>query len=571
MDEAHRLILEHLSKESQRLLNIQEVDWVRTPVSVEEFVREHLNLPPLTARQLNDLNMIFGSDPTKIFDNGSIYNIGCFLLGKGSGKDYLCSVAVCYCFYTLLCMRSPQAFLGFPSGEGVDIIVVSYSQEQTLLTTFDKIKQRMKNWHWLKRNYTVVEDEKIVSGKGKPIVQILKNRVVTWNNVRIFSEHSANESYEGYNVLFWVMSEASAFKTQNRERNGHKVFSTLRSSAASRFGTRWKGLVVSFPRYDQDTDFTFKLWQLATGQKKVEEGEEDEIKLSGASIWAVKGAPWEYKPWKVGNRVIYSGDTFEFEGRQIPVELEQEFADNPEECRMKYLCEPPPGGQQVFDEESIITAMHAKHDPLLTSTTTIDGNKIKLIVHGLKEKSRFLHSYLVTVDLGKVKSAAAVGIQHVEGGKYILDAIMTWTPDPRKKLVVDLTNVKYWLLEMAKAIPSIRIYFDQWQSELLKDELIELQMQAGTYHTYAHDYRTFKQGIQLGKVELLDRPDLAIQLNAIREKGDEVYVDPLISPRKDMVDVVVGGFKTLMSEDRPTNLPGTLISSNLSQFGMVIK
>jgi hypothetical protein len=464
-------------------------------------------------------------------------------------------------------MRSPQAFVGFPEGEAIDILVVSYSKDQTELTTFDKIKQRMKNWHWLKREYTVYEDERIASGKGKPVINIMKDKVITYNNIRIFSQHSANESYEGYNVIFWVMSESSAFQTHNKVRNGDKVFATLRSSAASRFGQRWKGLVVSFPRFDQSTDFTYKLYKMSKDHKD----EEGEIKLSGATIWAVTAAPWEYKPWVVGNRVIYSGEMFEFEGRQIPVELQQEFTDYPETCRMVYLCDPPPGGQQIFNDEVITTAMRTVRLPILTYTEMLsEGNKRQIVIHGLNEQSRFMHDYTITVDLGKKNSAAVMALSHIEMGRYFLDAILAWTPDKRKGIEVDLLDVKKWIREVAQKIPRIRFFFDQWQSELFKDEAIELDIQVGSYHTYVQDYTTFKQGVLLGKVELLDLPDLAVQLNAIRENDKEVYVDKTLSPRMDMVDTVVGGFKILMSEGRQTDLPGMIIGSNLKQFGMII-
>ena len=327
-------------------------------------------------------------------------------------------------------------------------------------------------------------------------------------------------------------------------------------------------MVISFPRYDQETDFTWKLYKAALDKQAPDSG----IDLSDCTIWPVLGYTWEFRPWQVGSRVVYCGRTFTFDGVEIPIELKADFDEDPDESRMKFMCQVPPGGAQTFGVETIIKGMKTHRQPLFKYTEVIEGKDVRVVLDPVyKNKTIYQHNYLITVDLGRTFSAAAISLQHVEGGIYVQDVMITWTPVPKLQAAVDLLDVKRVLIDLLKTIPQVRIAFDQWQSDLFKAELGELDMEAGTYHTYVHDYSNLRKGILLGQVELLDDPQLAIQLSALRELGDEVYLDKTISERKDRVDVVAGGFKILISEEKDTNLPGTIISSNLKQFGQVIR
>ncbi len=67
MDQNNELF-DFLSKESDRLLGESDSDaWEITPVGFEEFIKEHLRLPPLTGRQYQDMITFLGDDPKKVF------------------------------------------------------------------------------------------------------------------------------------------------------------------------------------------------------------------------------------------------------------------------------------------------------------------------------------------------------------------------------------------------------------------------------------------------------------------------------------------------------------------------
>ncbi len=46
-------------------------------------------------------------------------------------------------------------------------------------------------------------------------------------------------------MLLWVMDEADAFETSQGESNAEKCFNTLKTSASTRFGSRYTGLIIS--------------------------------------------------------------------------------------------------------------------------------------------------------------------------------------------------------------------------------------------------------------------------------------------------------------------------------------
>jgi hypothetical protein len=153
---------------------------------------------------------------------------------------------------------------------------------------------------------------------------------------------------------------------------------------------------------------------------------------------------------------------------------------------------------------------------------------------------------------------------------YKQDAVMTWTPNPAKKIVVSELDVKMWLFRMVKVIPRVQVAFDQWQSLLFIAELKEAGVEAGQYHTYDQDYNLLKKGMRLGKAKVLDDAELLNQLNALKDKKGKFVLDKAKSLRKDMVDVTVGGFKVMMAMVPESELPGYIVGSNLNDFGFTI-
>ena len=208
--------------------------WREQPVDLDTFVQspEHLGLPPLYKRQRAAALALLGEDPCRVFEepeeggDGRAYQMATLLWGKGSGKDYLCSILVCYLVHILLCLRDPQAYFEFGPGEPIDVINVAYNADQARRVFFEKLRQRILGWRWLQANYNTFEAGRRRGEHipGRPTVQINDGEVLFPRSIRCFSRHSENESYEGYNIVAWIMDEASAFLSKLKRENAELIY-----------------------------------------------------------------------------------------------------------------------------------------------------------------------------------------------------------------------------------------------------------------------------------------------------------------------------------------------------------
>lgn len=555
---------EFLLKEIDLLLSDTPSIWKEKPITYRQFTKQHLKIE-MTERQTIDAEMILGKDPERTFETGAPYNVLCLLAGKGSGKDILGATILLYCLYLLLCLKDPYDYFKFPKSEAIDMLIISFTGAQAQDISFNKVQQFVKHWGWLWDNFTIVEGDRIsTKHRDKPVITILTDRIETFNNIRIIAEHSKSDNFEGYNVIAWVMSEASAFKGKNKEDNGWKVFNTLRTSSSTRFRDRtpgWKGMVCSWPRGDESTDFTFQLYEQAAKE---------------TSIYRDTCYPWQFKPM--------SPDTkwFDFEGIQVPIEHQDLATHDPATFKKMILAIPPKSGEQAMPPEILASATH-HWPPKFTIVTSVHYCKngdlgISAIIDKFDPQKADME-YTITVDLGLRHAGTAVALQHRDPMMgYVLDAIGAWTPiEPCKEypkgVPVDSEDVDEKLSWLCKQIPGVRIGFDQWQSSLFMARLGSQGFRTFPYHVYERDYLVFRRAMAIRLAHILDDPNLFIQLNALVDKGTvdrpDVVLDTRKSKRMDLVDVAVGGYKIIMENFRPALgvVGGTFVGNNLGDFG----
>jgi hypothetical protein len=577
--------LQYLIQQSQGLLEgDQSRDWKTEPIPFRQFISEHFKIT-LTDRQMQDSIMLLGEDPKKTFDGGSPHSTFVLVASKGSGKDFLAAVIILYCFYLLLCMEDPRKFLKFnnvelPITESIDMLVISYTEEQAREVSFGKLRELVRHWVWLKQHFTVVEGDKIItSHRDKPMVTILSDQIKTWNNIKIAAQHSMNESFEGYNPLVWAMSEASAFQTRAKSRNGQKVYNTLRTSSGSRFGDRWKGMVYSYLRDDELTDFTWKLYEEAA---------------KSPSMWRDLVFAWDFNP-RLMNQPTFTFEcdvevkdadgNIQTEHRvyKVPIVPYQEEAERDREFFKKaVLCLIPKVGEQAAPAALIASAIHKFH-PIVTFKNRVEPNlegKLEIVVDLLdleENKGLFVWDYLISVDLGEKHAATGFSIAHKEPGKgFVQDAIISWTPiekDEANPIAawVNMDDVLQKLKTLAKALNNARVAFDQWQSSLYMSELTADGIKCEVYHTHqARTYRIFRRAMGARMAWLVNDLELLRQWNALILDQNEVKLNTKISRRKDLVDATVGGYMILMKDYQPAPLgvPGAeMIGNNLFQQG----
>jgi len=141
------------------------------------------------------------------------------LIHKNSGKDSLAALIVCYVVYVLLCLKDPnQHITGHHiADEPIDIVNVAYSADQANNVFFTKLRSRVKNWKWLRKQYKMKQSGRILEAKDKSkfqedatdnTVTVYPTTILFPHMIRAFSRHSLSESTEGLNIVAWIMDEA---------------------------------------------------------------------------------------------------------------------------------------------------------------------------------------------------------------------------------------------------------------------------------------------------------------------------------------------------------------------------
>lgn len=468
--------------------------WREDPVDFDTFclAKEHLALPPLYPRQRAAVLALIGEDPKLTFADPitagkewkRVYQMAVLLWGKGSGKDYVCSVLVCYLIHILLCLRDPQAFLEQAPGENIDVLNVAYNADQAKRVFFTKLKARIDRWPWLANNYAIIDAGRkrarpSDANTSRGDVVINDDMVEFPGGIRAWSRHAQNESYEGLNVIVWIMDEASAFLSKTKRENAEAIYQTLKTSAASRFGLRWAGLIISYPRHADDFTMT-----------KHREAE------ANPDLGTYPDGP--AKTWEVNERTRNEPRVV-VRDMEVPASLANDFNADFEESLSRYCCEPPAARDAFFRfPQRISDAIDAgrkpliEWEPIVIARDDVDGTHrkyrgVRLTKLGKLPKGSKLYFHgdpglvndsfalaighavpatvLVTVPAGEVLDAQGLHARGLQPGdpvewerevvRTIIDALIVWRPDARKQLQVDLQNVEDTLMALRDTYPSL--------------------------------------------------------------------------------------------------------------------
>jgi hypothetical protein len=494
-----------------------ESPWKGIPLSLSEFIahEEHMNFPQITAKQMATLRQLLGDDPTKTFTD-RIYETGVFAAGKGSGKDLISCIALCYVVYVLLHLKNPQLYLfkaDIP-GESIDLINVAPSAELATYVFFEKLKQRVRHWKWLKRNYKIRVSGKELEAKDKELTQdtviVHPRDIVFPHNIRCFSRHSDVDLSEGFNIIFGVMDEASAFP------DAYKVYSMLKSSAKSRFPSAFRVLILSWPRNPEDEDFTLQM---------VEQAKTD------PSICVLQGATWEILPsWK------FKGPTFDFhyEGQilKIPIEYEKEFLEEPEDSLMKYAAIAPKtsGGSFYTFPEKVPGSVNKDRLPIaeyreeIIKAPTGDERIGKVLVKYNIPRQPDAYSYYGHIDLGEYRDSAAVAIGHkTPDGVAVIDLVLEWIPDYRNRRPVDFNNVTDILIDLkTRLVNLVYVSADQFQSVQMIQTLQNNGVNAERKAVNKVVMENARAAFYSGRVDMLNDQRTIDQLTLLKDYGNKV-------------------------------------------------
>lgn len=491
---------------------------------------DHMNFPPLSPRQRMVAEYMFGDNPKDIFSSGR--NTACLVWGKGSGKDTLAALMKLYIVYVLLNLKNPQRYLGLPDNDSIDLLNIAASKEQAQTVYFQIFKTKVLNWAWLRNQWDIVINGRFFSS-GQDEESDFMNKVTVTNdavlfpmNIRCFSGSAEAESLEGKNLLCFVLDEADAFKQKSMQRSAAKLYRVVRTSAVSRFGSKYKGFLISYPR--SESGFIMKMYE----QSK-----------RFLNMYGDIAATWEVKP-----REMYSKNTFEFEGKKIPMDFYDEFRLDPLGSKAAYLCDPP-AAESVFleDQDKIDLATKDFVKPLFDFRDfNMDGKVRKVVTH-----APFMHDrgvqHVLTLDLSLKDDATALTLMHREADRIVVDFSTAWIPDRKEGIEVDLMNVEE-IIDLIRRDVNVKFFgADRWNSALLVQKLRSKGLNAEVQRLEFSDFEIFKRLLYAGNIVIPKHSRLINELKGLQLVSPQ-RVDHPDGQHNDMAVTLVMGVKMLLAE-----------------------
>lgn len=521
-------------------------DFEEKPVELEEFVtsEQYLNLPPLSEYQYQCIRAM-----TQIYKKETLDSLygekrgyerwkqTCdeiiLQLGKGSGKDYMSTIAVTYMVYLLLCLKDPAKYYGKPPGDAIDILNIAINADQAKNVFFNGLKSKIETSPWFVGKY-----------------RLTAQSISFDKSITCHSGHSERESWEGYNVICVILDEISGFSSESTSGNDQaktasSIYDMYRASVDSRFPDYGKVILLSFPRYKNDfiqqkyesvisdktiniQSYKFKINpEIEDGVEENEfmvEWEEDIINAyKFPRVFALKRPTWEINPT-----------------RSI-TDFTKAFYTNPIDALSRFACMPPDAVDAFFRSRQKIETCFNK--PVLAIDNY--GRFADWFLPD-PEKEYFMH-----VDLAQKHDHCAVAISHVDRWVklksfnehdivvpfVVVDAVRYWTPTAEK--TVDFKEVKEFILDVRRRGFSVKLVtFDRWNSF---DIMNELKMSGMNSETLSVAKKHYEDMAMLVAEERISGPQLPLlidellQLRIIRDKVDH--------PRKgskDLADAVCG-------------------------------
>jgi hypothetical protein len=372
------------------------------------------------------------------------------------------------------------------------------------------------------------------------------------NGIRLHSLHAANESWEGYNILAWVMDEASAFQTRGGKDNALACYNTLRTSATSRFMTkRWIGIVISFPR-KQAGHFTLNKYEEA---------------LTNPRMFGDRAAHWDVHPRFDPDHPMYAKD-MKWEvipdlNIRVPEPLVAEFKKDPTDCRTKYMCDPPPQEFGFFEIPQLVDqAVNLELPALVVTWDTVErpldsGRVMKYVSAHIDQLPPVQEGcrYFMHGDPGLTNDAFALCVCHTvaeakwiteadgtqrEVPKVVVDFVLAW--EPRPGVPVDLTNVEEVVHQVASFYGIRHVTFDRWNSAGTIQRLIQAGIMAEDLSFSGAQqlqmYRNLKMLFYNGLIELPYDEQTVKELVYLKVENGKITHDAYGKDRADAVAAV---------------------------------
>lgn len=529
-------------------------DFEERPVDIEEFIYGHdyLNLTDngKNPMKLSDAQILLIRASSQIYKLETLislygeyegtkrFNETCneviFQLGKGSGKDFTSTVACAYIVYLLLCLKDPAAYYGKPGGDSIDILNIAVNAQQANRVFFENFAIRIERSPWFRGKY-----------------EKKAGHFAFDKNVNVYSGHSEREAWEGYNVLYVVLDEISAFALDST--SGHQsaktaqaVYDMYRASVTSRFPEFGKLVLLSFPRFKDDfiqsrydavvaeksTEVLTKTLKLdprlpdgTEGNEFTVEWERDHIiSYKLPKVFALKRASWEVNPTKVIE------------------DYTRDFFENYIDALSRFACMPPESIDAFFKDAD-------KVDQALSGTNGVDNETGRFVDWFTPDPAK---RYYVHVDLAIKHDHCAVSLAHVERWErkeigagmtepapvVRVDAVRWWTPTPDKN--VDFAEVRDYIVSLRQRGFNIKLVtFDRWRSDDMIEFLNGIGIRAEVLSVDIKHYTDLAMVVQERRLVAPQIPLLRKELLRLRIMPNG-KIDHPRSGSKDLADATCG-------------------------------
>jgi hypothetical protein len=539
---------------------LKENHFIETPVDVKTFVQspDYLGQPLLSDIQYEiveamsqiyrkeDLMELMGQAEGLNHFNKYTKNELILQLGKGSGKDFISTVACAYVVYKLLCLKDPATYFGKPAGDAIDIINVAVNAQQAKNVFFKGFKTKIEKSPWFAGKYNAKADS------------IEFDKAIT-----VYSGHSERESHEGLNLLMAVLDEISGFATEvgtgnEQGKTADNIYKAFRGTVDSRFPDLGKVVLLSFPRYQGD--FISQRYESVIADKETIERKhtfimnEDLPHDDPGNQFEISWDEDTILSYKIPRVYAFKRPTWEVNPTRKIEDFKLAFYTDLGDAMMRFACMPTYASDAFFKQKEKLEKCMNTRNPLdqfrrFDETFKPDENKI----------------YYIHADLAQKHDKCAVAIAHVDkwvniqvikdyeqvAPIVVVDAVAWW--EPRAEGPVNLSEVKQWIMNLRRQGFNLgMVSFDRWQSFDIQNELQAVGIRTETVSVAKKHYEDLAMMIYEERVSIPMIPILLEEMSELKiMKGNRV--DHPRKKSKDLADAVCGAVFGAISHTTKTN------------------
>ena len=526
---------------------LKENHFVETPVDVKTFVQspDYLGQPLLSDIQYEiveamsqiyrkeDLIDIMGDvEGSKHFAKYTKNEL-ILQLGKGSGKDFISTVACAYVVYKLLCLKDPAIYYGKPAGDAIDIINVAVNAQQAKNVFFKGFKTKIEKSPWFAGKYNAKADS------------VEFDKAIT-----VYSGHSERESHEGLNLLMAVLDEISGFVSEvasgnEQGKTADNIYKAFRGSVDSRFPDLGKVVLLSFPRYQGD--FISQRYESVIADKETIERthtfimNEDLPHTDPGNQFQISWDEDNILQYKIPRVYAFKRPTWEVNPTRKIEDFKLAFYTDLGDAMMRFACMPTYSSDAFFKQIDKVEKCMNTRNPV-DSFRRFDETFVPD-----PEKTYYIHA-----DLAQKHDKCAVAIAHVDkwvniqvikdyeqvAPIVVVDAVAWW--EPRAEGPVNLSEVKQWIMNLRRQGFNIgMVSFDRWQSFDIQNELQAVGIRTETVSVAKKHYEDLAMMIYEERVSIPRIPILLEEMSELKiMKGNRV--DHPRKKSKDLADAVTG-------------------------------